>query len=88
MSTVRAKFICQRLMEQENEIIQASFVALIDGNEENNSFSKYTPSGNLVLDISKGTLASNIFIEGEEYYLDITPAKGGVKEGTASGPGD
>lgn len=73
MSKVRAKFVCNGLVEDGGETIQASFSPVIDGSKENESFAKYTPSGNLVLDITEGTPASKAFTEGEEYYLDITP---------------
>lgn len=45
-----------------------------DASDENNSFSEATPSGSAQLSISNPG-AHGFFIEGEEYYLDFSPAK-------------
>lgn len=75
MSKVRAKFVCTNVDDQptyEQKVV--SFSPVISGSEENKSFAKYTPSGNLQLYISYETPASEVFEQGKEYYLDITPA--------------
>lgn len=72
---VRAKFKCISIEDQTfNESKNVSFSPVIDGSEENKSFAKYTPAGNLNLQISYDTEASNAFEVGQEYYLDITKA--------------
>jgi len=74
MTKVRAKFVCTNVMDQAtNEQKVVSFSPVVSGSEENQSFAKYTPAGVLVLNISYGTAASEVFVEGESYYVDITP---------------
>lgn len=76
MAQVRAKFVCTNVNESPE--YQQKLVALMPvttGSEENKSFSKYTPAGNVQLSISYETEASNFFEEGQEYYLDFTLAK-------------
>lgn len=75
MTKVRAKFTCNNIKNQpEYECKSVSFTPVTYGSEENKSFSKYTPSGSLVLQISNDTVASNAFEVGKEYYLDFTEA--------------
>lgn len=76
MKTIRAKFACQNIEDQptyEQKVV--SFYPVVSGSEENKSFAKYTPGGNLQLIISYETQASNFFESGKEYYLDITAAE-------------
>lgn len=76
MSKVRAKFVCTGVEDQptyEQKVV--SFSAVISGSEENKSFAKYTPSGNLQMWISYETQASDAFEQGKEYYLDILPVE-------------
>lgn len=76
MAKVRAKFECVGIEDQpENESKSVSFSPVINGSDENKSFSRYTPSGSLNLQISYETEASNAFEVGKEYYLDITEAE-------------
>lgn len=75
MKKVRAKFVCTCVEDQptyEQKVV--SFSPVISGSEENKSFAKYTPSGNLQLSISYQTPASEVFEQGKEYYLDINLA--------------
>ena len=75
MKQVRAKFFCHEVRdtpEYEQKLI--TLFAVTSGSEENKSFSKYTPSGNVYLSISYETMASEFFEEGKEYYLDFTEA--------------
>lgn len=75
MSKVRAKFVCTTIVDKPAyQLKVVSFSPVILGSKENESFSKYTPSGNLSLSISYDTPASEVFEEGKKYYLDITPA--------------
>lgn len=62
MSKVRAKFVCTGVVEYpDNEQKSVTFSPVIDGSEENKSFSKYTPGGQIQLSISYETEASNAF---------------------------
>lgn len=77
MSKVRAKFVCENVIDSpEYQQKQVSFYPVINGSEENKSFSKYTPGGRLELSISYETQASNFFKQGKEYYLDFTEVEG------------
>ena len=72
---VKAKFVCVKVEDQptcENQNV--TLTAVIDGSEENKSFSKYTPSGNLNMTVSYDTPASSFFEEGVEYYLTLEVA--------------
>lgn len=76
MSKVRAKFECTNVEDQpEYECKNVSFLPVMDGSDENKSFSKYTPAGNVNLQISYETEAANAFEVGKEYYLDFTEAE-------------
>jgi hypothetical protein len=76
MEKVRAKFQCVKVKDQPDAQQKlVDFTAVIDGNEENKSFAKYTPSDGAYLNISHETPASNFFEEGKEYYLDFTKAE-------------
>lgn len=45
-----------------------------DGTDENNTYAKFSPSGQLALTVANPALIGK-FAEGEEYYLDFTLAK-------------
>jgi hypothetical protein len=76
MAQVRAKFVCDGIQDNpECESKSISFSPVTTGSEENKSFSKYTPSGSVHLNISYETEASNFFEGGKEYYLDFTAAE-------------
>jgi len=76
MAKVRAKFECVGIEDQPDcESKSVLFSPVINGSDENKSFSKYTPSGSLNLQISYETEASNAFEVGKEYYLDFTEAE-------------
>jgi hypothetical protein len=73
MEKVRAKFTCNGINDNPlNEYKSVTFTPVISGSEENKSFSKYTPSGSITMNISYETLASDFFTEGEEFYIDFT----------------
>ena len=76
MSKVRAKFKCNGIQE-DSEFQQkiVSFCPVISGSEENKSFAKYTPAGDIVLNISDETQAANFFEVNKEYYVDFTKAE-------------
>ena len=74
--SVRAKFVCTNV--QNNPQTQSKSVALspvIDGSDENKSFAKYTPSGQVNLEISDETAASEFLVPLKSYYLDFTEAE-------------
>jgi len=70
---LKAKFRCVevRLLEGAEE---ARLQPVMDGSEENKTFSKATPSGELRLYVSNSDVAG-YFKPGKEYLLDITPAE-------------
>ena len=73
MSNTRAKFKCTVVKDvPEYEQKSVYLTPVISGSEENKSFSKYTPSGSIHLNISYDTQASNSFEEGKEYYVDFS----------------
>ncbi len=72
MNKIRAKFYCNNIEAfptAKQKVVKLR--AVTSGSEENKSFSKYTPSGLLELNISDETPAVDFFQPGEEYYLDI-----------------
>jgi hypothetical protein len=77
MKTVRCKFKCVGVGEQENNdpakpvLYSASFMPVTTGSSENEQFFAYTPGGRLDLAV----LSEQHFEEGKQYYLDITPAE-------------
>lgn len=75
MKSIRAKFVCDRIEDlptQEEKQIYLS--AVVGDSEENKSFSRWTPSGNLDMIVSNETSAGDLFEVGQEYYLDIQKA--------------
>jgi hypothetical protein len=48
--------------------------AVVDGSEENKSFSKYTPSASLSMQVDNPD-AVGVFTPGRNYYVDFTPAE-------------
>lgn len=71
--SVKAKFVCQSITEFTTGK-NVDFIPVMSGSEENKSFSKYTPAGNLSLNISPETQAHDYFKVGVEYYLTIEEA--------------
>ncbi|WP_299153064.1 hypothetical protein [uncultured Christiangramia sp.] len=71
---VRAKFNCHYIQKREGGGVEVNMSAVVDGSEESESFSEYTPSGNLNIVIDKGE-AQNLFKEGKDYYLDFSKAE-------------
>ena len=63
---------CVRTYQGE-EMVEATPV--ISGSEENKSFSKWTPSGKLELNITDETPAYGQLKAGDEFYMDITILK-------------
>ena len=73
--TVRAKFKCDSIQPApggEGKEIKMS--AVHSGSAENDSFFKFTPSGQLHL-ATVNHPAADRFEVGKEYYIDISPAE-------------
>ena len=65
---VRAKFKCDYKKDS-----YVSFSPVYSGSEENESFFKATPGGEIRLHVVNQP-AFDAFQEGKEYYIDFTPA--------------
>lgn len=73
-TSVRAKFICNQITQYiTNKNVR--FIPVMTGSEENKSFAKYTPGGELNLTIDPSTSAYDTFEIGKSYYIDITLAE-------------
>lgn len=70
METVRAKFECTNIVNNETER-SVTMTPVISGSEENEKFFELTPGGELKLYWTNPEIN---FEGGKEYYLDITPA--------------
>lgn len=72
--TVRAKFQCNSINKSpDNSSAVVNLMAVTTGSTENESWSKYTPSGQLQMVISNPA-AFEQFEQGKEYFIDIQPA--------------
>jgi len=71
---VKAKFRCDSLTPTDGEQKILKMSAVMDGSEENKSFSRWTPSANLEMFISNETKAGELFEPGKEYYLTFEKA--------------
>lgn len=74
---IRAKFQCTVIEETHHAFVSSrkvKFIAVYGNSEENKSFSKATPSGNLEMVIDKETLAYDFFKPGKNYYLNFEEA--------------
>lgn len=72
MQTVRAKFTCASVTHHGNDGTSVTMFPVVSGSEENKAFNDATPGGELRLHIAKGKPAADLFVQGGEYYLDIT----------------
>ncbi len=66
--TVRAKFKVQSVSEGSVKLS-----AVTDGSEENKTFFKYTPYGEIQMGMVNPQTAEQ-FVPGQEFYVDFTPA--------------
>ncbi|ARK13037.1 hypothetical protein A6C57_23360 [Fibrella sp. ES10-3-2-2] len=73
MSQVKAKFICNTITDNGTQKT-ANLTAVYGGSEENKSFSKYTPSGQLNITIDNETSAADFFQPKQEYFLTFEAA--------------
>ena len=72
--TVRCKFTCEFVKYNKNGA-EVSFVTVTLTSPENESFFKWTPYGSFTMGLVNPETAEH-FIPGQEYYIDITNAKG------------
>jgi hypothetical protein len=71
--SIRAKFQCHSIQKSEDgSACLVRLSAVTTGSAENEQWSKYTPAGDLSLNISNPA-AFEQFEQGKEYYLDIKP---------------
>jgi hypothetical protein len=66
---VRAKFHCNF---KDANVIHLGVV--YGGSSENEKFFKYTPGGQITLNVLNEDAAAQ-FVQGKEYYVDFTPAE-------------
>ena len=71
MRTLKAKFKVGSTTDFGNDNLEVKMTPVIGGSDENKSFSKYTPSGDLSLHITNPD-ALDFFKAGKEYYLEFT----------------
>jgi len=75
---MRAKFIIESVQGTESsQVLKMRAVTHKpfdeDGNSEDNSFAKWTPSGSLEMTITNPAVLSQL-VPGDAYYLDFTKA--------------
>lgn len=70
---VRAKFYVDSVKPYNDEATTVLLRAVVSGSEENKSFWKYTPSGEIQMTISNPNALAQ-FVVGQEYYVDFTIA--------------
>jgi hypothetical protein len=68
--TVRAKFVCNAKTEHAGGNGKVELLPVINGNDENKEFWKYTPSGKIEMQIDNPA-AFGKFEVGKEYYVDF-----------------
>jgi len=79
MPKMRAKFRIQTVTQMEGcEVIKMAAVAKTgpypeDGSDEDNTYAKFSPQGNLELTVANPALLGQ-FKAGDKYYLDFTLA--------------
>ena len=70
---VKAKFKCVSVTDTGSQKT-VKLQPVTTGSEENQSFAKYTPSGELWMNIDNETPASEAFSPTKEYYLTFDEA--------------
>lgn len=71
---VRAKFRCQSVEKFENGSSNVSLSPVTSGSDENKSFYKWTPGGEIKLQ-TINLAAAEQFEPGGEYYVDFTKSE-------------
>lgn len=73
---VRAKFVCtsvEKCLNWERSkgfMYRAKFTPVVSGSPENEKFYSLTPSGSVEL----ASYKEDLFVPGQSYYLDFSPA--------------
>lgn len=70
---VRAKFRVDAVKPWGEDSFVVELSAVTDGSEENRSFWKYTPAGDIQMTIDNPEAVKQ-FEPGREFYVDFTPA--------------
>ena len=71
---IRAKFVCETVLkDSSNETVKLRAVTC-DGSKDNESWSKWTPSGELTMSVSNPA-AHGAFVPGKSYFIDISPVE-------------
>lgn len=70
---VRAKFRCYAKVVNPWGNTAVHFHAVYGTEGENADYSKYTPSGNISMNVDNETKATDLFQEGQDYYIDFVP---------------
>jgi hypothetical protein len=70
--SVRAKFRCVEIFHDENAS-RVRLVPVTTGSDENTSFYKWTPGGEITLQVIKRSTAE-VFEPGQEYFVDFIAA--------------
>lgn len=69
---VQAKFTVMSVKKYTGDNVEVELHPVTGGSKENESFWKYTPSGNITL-LIQNTEASKQFKPGMDFYVDFTP---------------
>lgn len=79
MTTMRAKVRCGDVTKHESGAESLRFYPVAankypeDGSDENNTYAKFSPSGEFRLDVHNPALYGQ-FAVGDTFYVDFTPA--------------
>lgn len=70
---ILAKFKVGSTTDFGNDNIEVKMTPVVSGSEENKSFSKYTPTGDIRLHITNPNVTA-FFKAGKEYYVEFKEA--------------
>lgn len=73
-NVMRAKLRVTSVKKTEGEQEVLEMTAVVSGSEEDNTYSKYTPSANLTMVVSNPDLLGK-FSPGQKLYVDFTLAE-------------
>ena len=76
MTPVRAKVVCGVRTEHPEAKLTTVRLFAVFGSAENKAFSESSPSLEMTLHIEDGKPSADVFQQGREFYLDLTPVKG------------
>lgn len=76
ISKVRAKFTVSSITTYQNTTdVTVKLNPVYEDNKEDNHFSKYTPSGEIVMYVSNPPVVEFMPV-GKKFYVDFTPVEG------------